>query len=116
MSNKVLRTNPSKKLFTEVELPVVDVSQLGLPEGALQLDGYIRLQDGKLLVSSWVTGEVSLLSPSGKDITALANVASGFDPSGAAGPADINVDLARNRVLIPLFNTGQLFIVPLPST
>jgi len=115
ISNKVLRTNPSNHVFTQVELPVVDVSQVGLPPGALLLDGYIRLQNGRVLVSSWVTGDVSLISPSGKEMTTLAYVASRFDPSGPAGPADINVDLTRDRVLIPLFNLGQLLIVPPPS-
>jgi hypothetical protein len=115
LSNKVLRTNPSDHVFTEITLPAVDVSQAGLPPGALLLDGYIRLQDGRVLVSSWVTGEVSLISPSGNEITTLAHVPSLFDPSGPAGPADINVDLTRGRVLIPLFNLGQLLIVPLPA-
>ena len=76
LSNKVLRTNPSKKIFTEIELPVVDVSTLGHPAGTLQLDGYIRLNDGRVLVSSWVTGEVSLFNPSGKDRTVVAQVES----------------------------------------
>jgi sugar lactone lactonase YvrE len=116
MSNKVLRSNPSKKVFTEIELPVVDVSTLSnLREGALQLDGYVRLDDGRVLVSSWVTGEVSLFSPSGKNRTVVAQVASSFDPAGPAGPADLNVDLTRNRILIPVFNKGELLIVPLPA-
>ena len=116
MSNKVLRSNPSKKVFTEIELPVVDVSTLSnLREGALQLDGYVRLDDGRVLVSSWVTGEVSLFSPSGKNRTVVAQVASSFDQAGPVGPADLNVDLTRNRILIPVFNEGELLIVPLPA-
>ena len=116
MSHKVLRSNPSKKVFTELELPVVDVSTLSnLKEGALQLDGYVRLDDGRVLVSSWVTGEVSLFSPSGKNRTVVAQVASSFDQAGPAGPADLNVDLTRNRILIPVFNKGELLIVPLPA-
>jgi len=114
-SNKVLRTNPSTHVFTQITLPPVDVSQAGLPAGALLLDGYIRLPNGRVLVSSWVTGDVSLISPSGNDMTTVAHVPSLFEPSGPAGPADINVDLARGRVLIPLFNMGQLLIVPLPA-
>jgi sugar lactone lactonase YvrE len=114
-SNTVLRTNPSTHIFTQITLPPVDVSQAGLPPGALLLDGYIQLQDGRVLVSSWVTGDVSFISPSGKEMTTVAHVPSLFDPSGPAGPADINVDLSRGRVLIPLFNLGQLLIVPLPT-
>jgi sugar lactone lactonase YvrE len=116
MSNKVLRTNPSKKIFPDMELPPVDVSALSnLKQGALQLDGYVRLDDGRVLVSSWVTGEVSLLNQSGKKRTVVVKVASSFDQGGTAGPADINVDLTRKRILIPLFNKGQLLIVPLPD-
>jgi len=113
-SNRVLRTNPSANVFTQITLPTVDVSQAGLPPGALLLDGYIRLQDGRVLLSSWVTGNVSLISTSG-NVTTVAHVPSLFDASGPAGPADINVDLTRGRVLIPLFNFGQLLIVPLPA-
>jgi len=113
-SNKVLRTNPSGHVFTEIALPTVDVSQAGLPPGALLLDGYIRLDDGRTLVSSWVTGDVSLINPSGREMTTVAHVPSLFEPSGPAGPADINVDLTRGRVLIPVFNAGQLLIVSLP--
>jgi hypothetical protein len=113
-SNKVLRTNPSGHVFTDITLPTVDVSQAGLPPGALLLDGYIRLDDGRTLVSSWVTGDVSLINPSGREMTTVAHVPSLFEPAGPAGPADINVDLTRGRVLIPVFNAGQLMIVSLP--
>ena len=113
-SNKVLRTNPSGNVFTEITLPTVDVSQAGLPPGALLLDGYIRLDDGRTLVSSWVTGDVSLIDPSGREMTTVAHVPSLFEPSGPAGPADINVDVTRGRVLIPVFNAGKLMIVSLP--
>jgi sugar lactone lactonase YvrE len=115
-SNKVLRTNPSKKIFTEIELPTVDVSMLpNVREGALQLDGYVRLDDGRVLVSSWITGEVTLISPSGNDRTVVAQVSSSFDGVGPAGPADFAVDLARNRIIIPLFNKGQLRFAALPQ-
>jgi sugar lactone lactonase YvrE len=115
MSNKVLRTNASGKVFTDFELPVVDVSTLAnLREGALQLDGYFRIDDGRVLVSSWVTGEVSLISPSGQDRTVVVQVTSSFEPGGPAGPADLTVDLTRDRILIPVFNQGTLLIVPLP--
>ena len=31
------------------------------------------------------------------------------------GPAKINIDYSRSRLLIPLFNKGQLVIVGLPE-
>jgi hypothetical protein len=86
MSNKVLRTNPSGKVFTEIELPTVDVSTLAnLRPGALQLDGYLRLDDGRVLVSSWVTGEVSMFSPSGKDRTVVARWIRALSPQDRQG-------------------------------
>jgi hypothetical protein len=112
----VLRTNPSGKVFTEIELPTVDVATLANPrKGALQLDGYVRLDDGRVLVSSWVTGEVSMFSPSGKDRTVVTQVDSSFVLGGPAGPADFTVDLSRDRIVVPLFNKGELRIVPLPK-
>ena len=114
-SNQVLRTTPSGHVFKDTTLPAVDVSHLGLPPGTLFLEGYIRLEDGRVLFSSWVTGDISLISPAGMKVTLVAHVASIFDPSGPVGPADINVDLTRGRVLIPLYSTNQLMIVPLPG-
>jgi hypothetical protein len=29
------------------------------------------------------------------------------------GPADLNLDQGRNRLLLPLFNANQLLIIPL---
>jgi len=115
LGNQVLRTNLSGKIFTVATLPAVDVSQFGLPQNTLLLDGFVRLPDGSLLVSSWVTGSVYKISPSGKDITVIASFVSIFDnPDNPDGPADIGVDLRRNRLLVPLFDANQLEILPLP--
>jgi sugar lactone lactonase YvrE len=114
IGHQVLRTNPSGKIFTDATLPTVDVSQLGLPPGTLLMDGYARLPDDSLLVSSWVTGAVYRISPSGKDISVVAQFVSFFaNPNNPDGPADINVDLLRDRLLVPLFDANQLVIVPL---
>jgi hypothetical protein len=114
IGHQVLRTNPSGKIFTEASLPAPDVSQLGLPPGTLLMDGYVRLPDDSLLVSSWVTGKVYRISPSRKDVTTVAQFVSLFDnPNNPDGPADINVDLLRGRLLVPLFDANELVILPL---
>jgi sugar lactone lactonase YvrE len=112
--NAVLRTNPSGQIFTEATLPAVDVSQLGLPPDTLRLDGYVRLLDGSLLVTSWITGKVVRISPSGNGVETVAQFVSVLaNPASPDGPADINVDQQRNRLLIPLFGTNQLVIMPI---
>ena len=35
------------------------------------------------------------------------------NPTRPDGPADIGVDEERGRLLVPLFNAGQLVIIPL---
>jgi hypothetical protein len=112
-SNQVKRVTRSGKIITEAILPTVDVSSLNLPEGALFLDGYCRL-NGSLFVTSWVTGRVYRIRRSGTDIEIVAQFVSAVDnPTGPAGPADINIDEFRNRLLVPLFNAHQLVIIPL---
>jgi len=59
--------------------------------------------------------KISMFSPSGKDRTVVAQVDSSFIPAGPAGPADFTVDLTRDRILIPIFNQGELRIVRLPK-
>jgi sugar lactone lactonase YvrE len=111
--NEVLRTNPSGQIFTEATLPAVDVSQLGLPR-TLRLDGYVRMLDGSLLVTSWITGKVVRISPSGKEVKTVAQFVSVLaNPASPHGPADLNVDQQRSRLLIPLFGGNQLVIMPL---
>jgi hypothetical protein len=82
-----------------------------LPPGALLLDGYGRF-DGSLLVSSWVTGKVYLVGRSGKDIDTVVEVKDAVNSPPPDGPADLNVDQRRNRLLLPLFNANQLLIIP----
>ena len=115
--HEVRRMTRSGNIITEATLPEVDVTGLALgpnplPPSALMLDGYARY-DGYLLVSSWVTGKVYRIGRSGTDIGVVAQVISLRDnPAGADGPAKISIDQGRNRLLIPLFQAGQLIIQP----
>jgi hypothetical protein len=116
LGHEVRRLKRSGKIVTEASLPTVDVSGLQLapgvplPPGALLLDGYGRF-DGSLLVSSWVTGKVYLVGRSGKDIDTLVEVKDAVNSPPPDGPADLNVDQRRNRLLVPLFNANQLLII-----
>ena len=77
------------------------------------LDGYARYE-GDLLVSSWVSGNVYRIGRSGTDLVAVANFVSMLDnPALPDGPADIGLDRRRNRLLIPLFNRGEVVITTL---
>jgi len=115
--HEVKRRKRSGKIVTEAVLPAVDVSGLELapgvplPTGALLLDGYGRF-DGSLLVSSWVTGKIYLVGRSGKDIETVAEVKGAVNSPPPDGPADLNIDQGRNRLLLPLFNSNQLLIIP----
>jgi hypothetical protein len=82
-----------------------------LPTGALLLDGYGSF-DGSLLVSSWVTGKIYLVGRSGKDIETVVEVKGAVNSPPPDGPADLNIDQRRNRLLLPLFNANQLSIIP----
>jgi sugar lactone lactonase YvrE len=114
LSNQVRRTNPSGKVFVVDTIPAPDVSVLGLPDSALLLDGYLRLPDGSRIVSSWVTGAIYRISPSGHTVATITSVVGLLqNPSAPDGPADVGFDEARGRLLIPLFNRNQLVIFPL---
>ena len=116
--HEVRRMTLSGKIMMEAPLPTVDVTGLTLgpnplPPGALLMDGYARWR-GSLLVTSWVTGTVYKIGRSGTDIGTVAKVVSIRDnPANPDGPAKISIDQGRNRLLIPLFNAGQLLILPL---
>jgi len=113
LAGEIKRVTRSGKTITEAILPAIDVSGTGLPPGALFLDGYCRY-DGSLLVTSWVTGKVYRIRRTGMEIEAVAQFVSAIEnPSRPDGPADISVDEDRNRLLVPLFNAGQLVIIPL---
>ena len=115
--HEVRRMTRSGKIITEATLPAVDVAGLTLgpnplPAGALLLDGYTR-NDGYLLVSSWVTGKIYKVGRSGSDVVVVTKVQSMLDsPAAPDGPAKIAMDRTRNRLLIPIFNAGQLMILP----
>jgi len=67
-----------------------------------------------LLVTSWVTGRVYRIGRSGTELETVAQFVSALDnPASPDGPADINVDESRDRLLIPLFNANQLVFVQL---
>jgi hypothetical protein len=78
----------------------------GLPRPpAGQLDGVVRLESGSLLVSSWEAKAVYRMGPGAQFTAVVENV---------EAPADIGYDRARERILIPLFTTNQVHLVPLP--
>jgi len=68
-----------------------------LPKGGL--DGVVLLQGGALLVSSWGGSAVYRVDPSGRADVVVENVPS---------PADIDFDVARSRVLIPILTRHSL--------
>ena len=118
--HEVRRMTSSGKIIMEAPLPAVDVSGLTLgpnplPPGALLMDGYVRWH-GSLLVTSWVTGKIYRIGRSGTEIETIAQVTSSRDnPANPDGPAKINIDRSRGRLLVPLFNAGQLLILQLPD-
>lgn len=69
-----------------------------------QLDGIEFLDDGRAVVSNWATSCVHVLDTDGS----LECVMDGLE-----APADIGVDRARGRVLVPLFNADEVRIIPL---
>ena len=114
---EIRRLKRSGKIVSEAALPAVDVSGLQLapgvplPPGALLLDGYGRFE-GSLLASSWVTGKIYLVGRSGKEIETVVEVKGAVNSPPPDGPADLNIDQGRNRLLLPLFNANQLLIIP----
>lgn len=72
-------------------------------EGA-QLDGVEALADGRLLVSDWGSNCVLVVNTDGDTTCVVENVES---------PADIGIDRNRNRVLIPLLTTNEVWIRPI---
>jgi len=115
IGNQILRLNGAGQVKVVATIPAPDVSSLGLPPNTLLFDGFVRLPDGSFLVSSWVTGNLYKISDDGENIRVIASFVSFFDnPDNPDGPADIGVDLARHRLLVPLFDVNQLVIQPLP--
>jgi len=91
-SGALLRITPGRQRDKEYKLPK------GL------LDGVVKTNDGRLLVSSWdgkcVYGQ--------QEEDGFIEVADQM-----ASPADIGYDSKRNRLLIPLLNRDQFVIYPL---
>jgi sugar lactone lactonase YvrE len=75
-----------------------------LPESNRQLDGVVFNNDGELIFSDWSTGAVYRITRTGGVEAVL---------EGVTAPADIGYDAVRNRVLVPLFSDGTVYIVPL---
>jgi sugar lactone lactonase YvrE len=73
-----------------------------LPKGGL--DGIVKTNDGRILVSSWEANQVFGAAP-GEEFTVVT--------ADAKSPADIGYDTKRNRVLIPLFMENAVQIQPL---
>ena len=74
----------------------------GIP--ATNLDGLVRLPDGHLLVTSWITTALLEGMPGGL-----------FRPmiTGLVTPADLAYDAKRRRIVIPLARDNSLYIQPL---
>jgi sugar lactone lactonase YvrE len=78
------------------------VDAVKLPKGSL--DGIVVGKDGKLLISSW-EGQAVFEGPAAGPFTEKV--------TGVESPADIGLDLKRNRLLIPLFQKNAIEIHPL---
>lgn len=78
--------------------------EIALPSGTL--DGLVRLDDGRLLVSSWDAGAVFEIDPAGDAAPRVSTLAADL-PS----PADLGWDRARDRLLVPLFNDGEIVLL-----
>ncbi|MGE0145300.1 MAG: SMP-30/gluconolactonase/LRE family protein [Planctomycetota bacterium] len=72
---------------------------------AAQLDGLVRLDDGRWLVSSWAGRCVYSVTTKGE----VAELFSELDQ-----PADIGIDNRRKLLLVPLFGSNALVILPIP--
>lgn len=81
-----------------------DSTTTTIAKGKGQYDGVERLDDGRILISSWADSSIYVL-----DGSALVRAV-----PGVASPADIGVDTKRNRVAVPLFegNRVELFAIP----
>jgi sugar lactone lactonase YvrE len=93
-------TYRSNELYNVKTGKKADVKQL--PKGGL--DGIVKINDGRLLVSSWEANQVFGGTPAGEFTVVVPE---------AKSPADIGYDVKRNRVLIPLFMENAVQIQPL---
>ena len=74
-------------------------------ESERQLDGIEFTADGGFMFSSWGDQGVFHVGADGTQSVVVDNV---------EAPADIGYDVARNRVLVPLFMANEVWIVDLP--
>lgn len=72
------------------------------PKGSL--DGLIKLEDGRFVMTSWEGSALYALDQDG-EYTTLADALD--------SPADIGYDTKRNRVLVPLFQLNQIVLLSL---
>jgi hypothetical protein len=108
--NGLIDTDDGVFVVTFMSGEVYRVSSTGsravlAPTSQRQLDGVVELDDGRILISSWGDSCIYELSPDGTMECVISDL---------EAPADIGVDLARNRVLIPLFNANAVVIQPIP--
>jgi len=68
-----------------------------------QLDGLIKLEDGRFLLSSWGGSAIYAMN---KDST-FTEFANALD-----APADLGIDTKRKRLLSPLFKENKVVILP----
>jgi hypothetical protein len=78
------------------------------------LDGIVRLDNGSLLVSSWVPPAIHWVDPSRRRVTPIKTftVVDPEDPFANEVPADIGYDRARSRLLIPFATYNKVGIYP----
>jgi hypothetical protein len=75
-----------------------------MPASERQLDGIEMLPDGGFLMSSWGDRCVYRIGGDGQVTKVLEDV---------EAPADLGLDIGRNRVLVPLSNANEVIIQPL---
>lgn len=70
-----------------------------------RLDGLLKLEDGRIITSSWAAKSIFAIN---NDYT-VDTITDGLE-----SPADLGYDSKRNRLLIPLFLKDEVVIYPLP--
>ena len=70
------------------------------PKG--NLDGLVKLKDGRFIISSWGGSAIYMLNKDGQ----FSVLADSLD-----APADLGVDTKHNRLLIPLFKQNKVVIM-----
>jgi hypothetical protein len=75
-----------------------------MPPSRRQLDGIVMLPDGGFAMSSWGDSAVYRIGADGQVTRAVEHL---------DAPADIGYDARRDRLLVPLFNSGVVLIHPL---